>query len=142
MLVKDCMTPNPFIVGPDEDVKNVFSLLNKHRFRQVPVVKDGKLVGIVTDRDLRAAVMEENHLVVADIMSSNPVTVSEDAAVEEAARIIRERKFGSLPVVSKTGELIGIITVTDILNLLKSNDVNLPEDWDLYDSIDSHDDSY
>lgn len=117
MFVKDRMTPNPINVGPEEDVKNVFSLLNKHGFRQVPVVKDGKLVGIITDRDLRVTItLDEDHLIVADVMSSNPVTISEHATVEEAAQMIRNLKFNSLPVLSKRGELVGIITVTDILD--------------------------
>jgi acetoin utilization protein AcuB len=116
MLVKDCMTPNPITVTSDEDVKNTFNLLNMNAIRQVPVVKNGKLVGIVTDRDLRVAVTRENHPVVGDVMSSDPVTVSEDSTIEEAARIIRDHKFNALPVLSKRGELVGIITVTDILN--------------------------
>jgi acetoin utilization protein AcuB len=109
------MTANTITVAPEEDVKNSFNLLNKHGFRQVLVVKDGKLVGIVTDRDLRVAVAKENHLVVGDVMSSNPVTISEDSTIEEAAQLICGHKFNALPVLSKTGELVGIITVTDIL---------------------------
>ena len=81
------------------------------------MVKDGKLVGIITDRDLRVTItLDEDHLIVADVMSSNPVTISEDATVEEAAQMIRNRKFNALPVLSKRGELVGIITVTDILD--------------------------
>jgi len=119
MLVKNCMTPNPITVTPEEDTKATFDLLKKHRFRQVPVVKDGKLVGIVTDGDLRVAFAQSSPTV-GHIMSSNPVTISEDAAVEKAAQIIRNRKFNALPVVSKTGKLVGIITITDIIDgLLK-----------------------
>jgi CBS-domain-containing membrane protein len=116
MFVKDCMTPNPITVAPDEDVKNAFNLLNIHAFRQVPIVKDEQLVGIVTDRDLRVAVTRENHPVVANVMSPKPVTISEDSTIEEAAQIICGHKFNALPVLSKKGKLVGIITVTDILN--------------------------
>jgi acetoin utilization protein AcuB len=115
MLVKNCMTPNPITITLKEDAKIAFHLLKKHGFRQFPVVKDGKLIGIVTDRDLRAALSQPD-LTVDDVMTSNPVTILEDATVEEAARIISDRKFNALPVISRTGELIGIITVTDILN--------------------------
>ena len=131
MFVKNCMTPNPITVAPEEDVKNTFNLLNKQGFRQVPVVKNENLVGIVTDRNLRVAVMKENHHIVADVMSSNPVTISEDSTIEESAQIICGHKFNALPVLSKRGELVGIITVTDILkgllNLLgfHSNPVRL-----------------
>ena len=116
MLIKDCMTFCPLSVPPDTDVKVTFNLLKERGFRQFPVVKDRRLVGIVTDRDLRAAIAQENYLVVADVMSPNPVTISEDNTVEEAAQIIHDRKFNSLPVLSTRGELVGIITVTDILN--------------------------
>ncbi len=114
MIVKNHMTPNPTTITPKEDAKIAFHLLKKHGFRQFPVVKDGKLIGIVTDRDLRP-VLTELDLRVDDVMTSNPVTILEDATVEEAARIVSDRKFNALPVVSKTGELIGIITSTDIL---------------------------
>jgi len=116
MLIKDCMTFCPLSVPPDTDVKVTFNLLKERGFRQFPVVKDSRLVGIVTDRDLRAAIAQENPLIVADVMSPNPVTISEDKTVEEAAQIIHDRKFNALPVISTRGELVGIITVTDILN--------------------------
>jgi acetoin utilization protein AcuB len=116
MLIKDCMTFCPLSVPPDTDVKVTFNLLKERGFRQFLVVKDSKLVGIVTDRDLRAAIAQENSIIVADVMSPNPVTISEDKTVEEAAQIIHDRKFNALPVLSTKGELVGIITVTDILN--------------------------
>jgi acetoin utilization protein AcuB len=116
MLIKDCMTFCPLSVPPDTDVKVTFNLLKERGFRQFLVVKDSKLVGIVTDRDLRAAIAQENSIIVADVMSPNPVTISEDKTVEEAAQIIHDRKFNALPVLSTRGELVGIITVTDILN--------------------------
>ena len=144
MLVKDCMTPNPATVTPKEDAKSTFQFLKKNGFRQAPVVKDGTLTGIVTDRDLRVALMQPN-LTVGDVMSFNPVTILEDTTVEEAARMIRNRKFNALPVVSKRGELVGIITVTDILdgllNLLRFHDeptrvqVRIPEHVSLSDVI-------
>jgi len=144
LLVKNCMTPNPVTVVPWEDVKNTFHLLKKHSIRQVPVVKDGGLLGVVTDRDLRVALVRPE-LTVEAVMSSNPVTIIEDATIEEAARIVRTRKFNALPVVSKKGELVGIITVTDILdgllNLLRFHEeptrvqVKIPEGVSLVDVI-------
>ncbi len=116
MFVKDCMTPYPLTVPPEADVKVTFNLLKERGFRQFPVVKVRKLVGIVTDRDLSAAITQEKHLTVADVMSPNPVTILEDKTVEEAAQIIHDRKFNALPVLSSKGELLGIITVTDVLS--------------------------
>ena len=144
MLVKNCMTPNPVTVTPEREVRDAFYLLKKHSIRQFPVVKDGRLLGIVADRDLRVALVRPE-LTVEAVMSTNPVTVIEDAPVEEAARIICNRKFNALPVVSKTGELVGIITVTDILdnliNLLGFHEepirvmVKISEGVNLYDVI-------
>jgi acetoin utilization protein AcuB len=123
MTVKKFMTPDPVTISPDENVNDAFHILLEHRFRQAPVVEDGKLIGIVTDRDLRTALFQtyvESDLTVGDVMRAGPVTTSEDAHIEEAARIMCECKFNSLPVVSRTGDLVGIITTTDILKgLLK-----------------------
>ena len=144
MLVKNCMSTYPVTVTPEKEVKDAFHLLKKHSIRQVPVVKDGKLLGIVTDRDLRVALVRPE-LTVEAFMSTDPVTVIEDSTVEEAARIIRSRKFNALPVASKKGELVGIITVTDILdgllNLLRFHEeptriqVKIPEGISLVDVI-------
>ena len=116
MLVKNFMTPNPLTVAPEEDVVDTFNLLKKQGFRQFPVVKDKELVGIVTDRDLRSNLRDD--LTVSDVMSPNPVTILEDSKLVEAAQIVRERKFNALPVVSRSGELVGIITTTDIIKSL------------------------
>ncbi|HSE83362.1 MAG TPA: CBS domain-containing protein [Thermodesulfobacteriota bacterium] len=116
MIVKNFMTRNPLTVAPEEDVVATFNLLKKQGFRQFPVIKDKELVGIVTDRDLRSNLRDD--LTVSDIMSPNPVTVLEDSKLVEAALIIRDRKFNALPVVSKSGELVGIITTTDIIKSL------------------------
>ncbi|HSE84455.1 MAG TPA: CBS domain-containing protein [Thermodesulfobacteriota bacterium] len=113
MFVRNYMTRNPLTVVPEGDLVLTFNLLKKQGFRQIPVIKDGKLVGIVTDRDLRLTLGED--LMVGDVMSSNPVTVLEDSKLAEAAQIIRDRKFNALPVVSKSGKLVGIITTTDII---------------------------
>jgi acetoin utilization protein AcuB len=123
MTVKKFMTPDPITISPDENVNDAFHILLEHRFRQAPVVEDGKLIGIVTDRDLRTALFQtyvESDLTVGDVMRAGPVTTSEDTNIEEAAKIMCESKFNSLPVVSRTGDLVGIITTTDILKgLLK-----------------------
>jgi len=118
MLVREFMTTNPVTVSPEESINDAFHLLLQHRFRQAPVVEDGKLIGIVTDRDLRMAIFQtyvESSLTVRDVMRFDPVTVSVDEKIEEAARIICDKKFNALPVVSISGDLMGIITTTDIL---------------------------
>jgi len=144
MYVKNCMTPNPITIDTNEDVKFAIHTLVKNSIRQLPVLKSGRLVGIVTDRDLRA-VLEQQNLKVNSVMTPEPITILEDASVEGAAKMLRMRKINALPVLSKNKELVGIITVTDVfdglLNLLRIHEepqriqVTLPEGVDLYDVI-------
>jgi acetoin utilization protein AcuB len=126
MLVKDCMTRDPVTCSPDEDVRVVFGRLTDLKIRQAPVVENGRLIGIVTDRDLRLAVMETLSgpgLNVSSVMTPDPVTVNEDTHLKEAAGLIGRNKFNALPVVSASGELTGVLTTTDILNgLVRSLD--------------------
>jgi acetoin utilization protein AcuB len=126
MLVKEHMTKNPLVLAPDMDVTVAFSKITDRNVRQAPVVEDGKLRGIVTDRDLRMALVQSNTqpgLQVRSIMTEDPVTVSENSYLREAARLISKNKFNALPVLSDSGELIGVLTTTDILNgLVKALD--------------------
>jgi len=118
MLIKNFMTQNPVILSPKEDIKVAFNLLSDKHVRQAPVLEDGALIGIVTDRDLRMAIVQDlktPNLTVSNVMTPNPKTVSEDEPLQSAANIIAENKFNALPVVSPDGRLVGIITTTDIL---------------------------
>jgi len=126
MLVKHRMTPNPITISPDTTFPDAFRIIREKGIRYLPVVdKRGRLIGIVTQSDLlRAspssattlAAHEMNYLLarlqVREVMSS-PITVPEDAPVEEAARLMVERGIGCLPVM-RDGELVGIVTETDI----------------------------
>jgi len=118
MLVKDFMTPDPVTVDPERSTEETLELMMNLKFRQCPVVKDGKLVGIVTDRDLRTSLAAGGDVKVGDIMEKDPVTILDYASVEGAAEIIRSGKFNALPVVTNKGELIGILSVTDLLDAL------------------------
>ena len=119
MLVKEYMTRKPLTVSPEEDIKVAFNTLTDHNIRQAPVIGDGKLLGIITDRDLRMALVQyetEPALMVKSVMTPDPVTVKESAKLKDAARIISKNKFNALPVISDSGELAGVLTTTDILN--------------------------
>ena len=118
MLVKDFMTPNPVTVAPEKSAEETLELMKNLNFRQCPVVEDGKLVGIVTDRDLRTSLAGGSGAAVGDIMAKDPVTILDYASVEGAAEIIRRGKFNALPVVTNKGELVGILSVTDLLDAL------------------------
>ena len=145
MIVKDCMTPNPITVSPDTRADETLEMMKKLNFRQCPVVEDGKLVGIVTDRDIRADIGNKKNLKVRDIMSTGPITIFDYASVEGAAEIIRSGKFNALPVVSSKNELVGILSVTDLLdaflNLLGFHEkplrleVHMPDGVSLFDVL-------
>ena len=126
MLVRECMTKDPVTCSPDDDVRVVFGRLTDLKIRQAPVLEGGKLIGIVTDRDLRMAVIETvsgQGLNVRSVMTPNPITVAEDAKLRVAAALLSKNKFNALPVMSAEGELAGVLTTTDVLNgLVKALD--------------------
>jgi len=115
----------------EDTLRTAISRLRQNRIRQIPVVSGKKVVGILTDRDLRQAsmldillpnmcpekeVLEQrlDNIPVKEIMTREVITVSPDDIIEDAAKILRDNKIGGLPVVEQ-GELVGIITVSDIL---------------------------
>lgn len=114
MTVKDLMTVNPVTVPEDEDVHYGFYLLKKNNIRQLPVVSNEGLVGIVTERDLRMLI-EKPPVKIKSAMSTNMAIVAENTTLEAAAELIRERKINALPVIDAENRLVGIITVTDII---------------------------
>ncbi len=130
MTVRDWMTPDPVTVTPDTTMRAAQRLMLEHGFRRLPVVEQEGLIGILSYGDIREAkpsdasslsLYEINFLVsklrVREIMTPGPVTVSPDAPVATAAKLMLEHKIGGLPVV-EDGRLVGIITETDICRLL------------------------
>ena len=120
MLVKEHMTTNPQITSPEDDAREVFDMMKALNYRQCPVVHENKLVGIITETDLISALSENENLTVNDIMVNEPITIMEDAPIESASDLIRMNNFNALPVVSQNNELLGIITVTDILDAVRT----------------------
>ena len=127
MKIKDLMTQHVITVDPKLPIPEAQKRMKEGGFRRLPVLENGELIGIVTDRDIREAmpsaatslsIWEINYLIpnilVKEIMTKNPVTVSQDASVERAARLMLEHKIGGLPVMS-SGSLVGMITVTDVI---------------------------
>ncbi len=131
MLVQDRMTPNPTTITSDTSLKDALELIRSHPFRHLPVVdQEGKLVGIVTEKslvyaspssDLSLSIFEVNYLLsrtlVGQVMQGEVVTVLPSLPIEEAARVMIDRRIGCLPVV-EDGELVGIISDTDIFRVL------------------------
>jgi len=128
MLIRERMNRNPVLCAPEMSVTDAFDLMKKARIRRMPVVdKHGKLVGIVSDKDLlrvspspatTLSAYEIPYLLskvkVSDVMTKKVITVTEDTPIEEAARIMVDNKIGGLPVVNETDMVVGIITETDI----------------------------
>jgi acetoin utilization protein AcuB len=130
MFVGRRMTRNLITANKDTSVLKVKNLLKENNIDQMPVVDGKKLVGIVTDRDIREnsaspasslSVHELNYLLsemkVEEIMTKELYTVAPSTTIEEAARLINEKRVNSLPVVLGD-ELLGIITTCDLLNVL------------------------
>jgi len=133
MKIKDWITREVVTIGPEASVKQAFALLKSMGIRHLPVVKDGVLKGIVTDRDLRRPKLSDvfktwdelyrinDEIQVEDIMAAPVLTLPEDAAIKEAAKLMAQNRIGALPVTDKKGKLAGIITESDILRAFASD---------------------
>lgn len=128
--VRDRMSVSPFTIGPEDSLQEAIDLLHKHNIRELPVVDNGRLVGIVTDRDLREIspcyplfrdpqeiAYHLKSLKVSTAMTIDPLVIAPDAPLAEAARLLCTYRIGSLPVVEKEN-LVGIISVTDLLKAM------------------------
>lgn len=133
MLVKDVMKSPVLTVGPETTLEDAYRFLLEKGIRHLPVVEGGRVVGIITDRDIRLATSHLNPkgpcpgcTRVEEVMTRGVVTAHPLDPVEEAARVMRERKIGSLPVL-EDGTLVGIVTGIDLLDaLLKLTGVTEP----------------
>jgi len=114
MIVGNRMTKEPITTEPDELLIRASHKMRTGGFRRLPVVSDGKVVGIVTEHDLREHHGHLEHTKINGVMTEKPVTVTPGTTVEDAARIMLERQIGGLPVVAD-GRLVGIITASDIM---------------------------
>jgi acetoin utilization protein AcuB len=114
MLVSKRMKKTVVTVGPEDHLATVQKKMKEGGFRRTPVVENGRLVGIVTDRDIRQHLgyLEKTKVNVA--VSEKLVTVAPQTTLEEAAKLLLKHKIGGLPVV-EDGQLVGIITTSDIL---------------------------
>jgi len=140
MKVVDVMTPHPLVIKADESVGLADELMTEHRIRQIPVVEDGALVGIVTDRDVRSFLGRSSFLngqerekaldtAVGEIMTTQAMTVTPDDDLREAIELLIEEKFGAIPVIDRTEGLVGIVSYVDVLRcFLNRLDEDLAEE--------------
>ena len=130
MYVSDWMTKKVFSVNPDDYLSDALFLMKEKGIKHVPVVKNGKLKGIISDRDIKeyspskatSLDIYELHYILAktkvkEMMTTGVITTTSDAPVEEAAMIMLDRSIGCLPVVDE-GNLAGIISDKDIFRAL------------------------
>jgi CBS domain-containing protein len=117
MKVKELMTSDPATVGPDDPVAQAATLMREEDCGAIPVVRDGKLIGIVTDRDITVRAVAEGRdpkkTKVSEVMSADPVTVTPTTDIDEARRVMAEFQVRRLPVVDD-GRLLGIVVTAQL----------------------------
>jgi len=130
MEVRSWMTRDVRTVSPLDSVARAKQLLEEYRINQLPVVVEGKLIGILTDRDVRDALasaaelsgptrqgVDPRHMTVETVMTPHVLTVLPEDSIVYAARLLRRERIGALPVVEGS-RLVGIITRSDLLEAL------------------------
>ena len=126
MFVSDIMQSPALWIAPTETLREAMNVMRSHRIRQLPVVENGKLVGIITDRDTKRAtpsvlsgdreeydrILDQTH--VQQFMTREPLTVTAETPVKAAVKIFITQKVGALPVINN-GSVIGIVSQIDAL---------------------------
>jgi len=133
MLVKNWMSKEVITVDAEDSMQNAIFILQEQKIKILPVMKQGNLEGIITDRDLKkaspsdATTLDMHELMyliskvrVGDIMKKEVITIQPDLTIEEAAAILLENRISGLPVVDKQNQLVGVITQSDIFRVIIS----------------------
>ena len=131
MLVANWMSKDVISIDVNDSMQDAARLIRKHKIKRLPVMENGKLVGIVTDRDLKRASASDvttleihellfllSEIKISDIMTKDPITIPLDYTIDEAAQILLEHKLSGAPVVDDKGQVAGVITQTDIFRVL------------------------
>lgn len=124
--VFDVMSRDPLTVSPSDTVGKAEELMYENHYRQLPVVENKQLIGIVSDRDIRSFLAQPSFVEpekraralrtkVNEIMTAKPLTVSPEDDLREAVELLIEEKIGGIPVVDETEGLVGIVTYVDVL---------------------------
>jgi len=131
MLVKNWMSKTVVTIEEDDSMQHAMSLMKEHKIRMLPVVAKGKLVGVVSDTDLKrasasdATTLDMHELLyliskirVQDIMTKTPITVPQNFTVEETAELLMRKKISGCPVLDDDGLVVGVITRDDLFKVL------------------------
>ena len=123
LLVRDVMTKDVKVIGPDSSVHQVVAAMNRHNIGSIIVVKDDKPEGVISERDILRRVVEPclspETTTAKQVMTSPVITVSESASIGEVVKLMAEKRVRKIPVMKKD-KLVGIITYTDILSKVLS----------------------
>jgi acetoin utilization protein AcuB len=133
MLVKNWMRKPAITIDADASMHDAIKLLKNHNIKMLPVMEKGRLVGIVTDRDLKRASASDatsleihellyliSKIKIKEIMTKNPIKVSEDYTVEETAEILLKHNISGVPVIDQHHNIVGTITQNDVFRILIS----------------------
>jgi acetoin utilization protein AcuB len=120
MRVRDYMSASVITIAPDTDFHLAFDLMRHRNIHHLPIVREGRIEGIVGERDLLLARANFGpaRVPVEEIMKSPVICISDRATLASAARMLVERRIGGLPVVNARKKLVGIITETDIFKVM------------------------
>ena len=133
MLVKNWMSKPAITIDADASMHDAIKLLKNNNIKMLPVLEKGRLVGIVTDRDLKRASASDatsleihellyliSKIKIKEIMTKNPIKVAEDYTVEETAEILLKHNISGVPVIDQHHNIVGTITQNDVFRILIS----------------------
>jgi len=133
MLVRNFMTKKVITIEADDSMQKAIDIIKKHRINMMPVVEYGRLVGVISDSDLKRASASDatdlaihelkyllNKIKVRDIMTPKVISVPPDFTIEETAEVLLQHDISGAPVIDHRGELVGIITRDDLFKALIS----------------------
>jgi CBS domain-containing membrane protein len=130
-VVREIMTGSPVTLKPEDTLDLANNVISLGRIRHIPVVEDGRLVGLLSERDLMGAATTEifglkqkrksallKTVLIKDVMKKRVITVKPDTPIKDAAQLMADKKVGCVPVVS-AGALVGLVTTIDILRYVE-----------------------
>jgi CBS domain-containing protein len=133
-LVREIMMGSPVTLKPDDTLDLASDIISLGRFRHIPVVENGKLIGIISERDLMGAAAVRifglkqksksallKCVLIKDIMKKRVITVEPDTPIKDAAHLMADKKIGCVPVLSE-GALVGLVTTTGVLRYVEALD--------------------
>ena len=127
--IRSIMTVNPVTISPESSIADVSKIFSDRRIHHLPVVKDGKLMGLITTYDLwklDSPMENYKHIRVSEVMNTKLCKISPIDKVGTAAELLMDRRFHALPVVNLRGELKGIVTSFDIMRYTLNRDYPTP----------------